>query len=279
MIANEDMAAAWDGDEGAYWADNAEHFEGTTRAHNVRLQAGAAIAAGERVLDVGCGNGASTRAAARAATGGHALGVDLSSRMLERARAQARAEGIDNVEFVQVDAQTHPFVPESFDVAISSFGCMFFSDPVAAFTNVAAALRPAGRVAMLAWQPFGANEWLQALMASAALGRDLPAPPDNVPGPFGLADPERVREILKAAGLGEVDVDGFHAPVRFGDDPAGAYEFLSEIANRAMLADLDADQRAQAQANLRAVLADRATTDGVAFDSAAWLIRARRTEM
>src|SRR6185369_14078029 len=98
-----------------------------------RLLARAAIAPTEEILDLGCGCGESTRHAARAASSGAALGIDLSSRMIQRARERAAEEGLGNATFVQGDAQVHPFEAESFDVVISRTGGMFFSDLVAAY--------------------------------------------------------------------------------------------------------------------------------------------------
>jgi ubiquinone/menaquinone biosynthesis C-methylase UbiE len=141
-IANVDMAAAWDGDEGTDWARDWEHYDLGVRSHHARLMDAAAISRAERVLDVGCGNGQTTRDAARSAAEGSALGVDLSSGMIARAREIARHEKLTNVTFDVADAQVHPFEPAGYDVAMSRFGAMFFGDPVAAFTNIAQALRP-----------------------------------------------------------------------------------------------------------------------------------------
>src|SRR5262249_35869109 len=99
------MAAAWDGDEGTDWADDWRRYDRSVRAHHAQLLAAAEIEPGEQVLDVGCGNGETTRAAARTAWAGAALGIDLSTRMLARARELAEAEGVANVHFVSGDAQ------------------------------------------------------------------------------------------------------------------------------------------------------------------------------
>src|SRR5688572_19764087 len=127
---------AWDGDEGAYWAHHAEYFDRSVAPYHERLLAVAAIGEGDRVLDVGCGTGQSTRDAGRAAPHGSALGVDLSSRMLDHASRRAAEEDLTNVTFAQVDAQIHPFDPGSYDVVISRTAAMFFGDHAAAFANI-----------------------------------------------------------------------------------------------------------------------------------------------
>ena len=124
----------------------------------------------DRVLDVGCGTGQTTRAAALAAHDGSALGVDSSAPAVERARGFADAAGLGNVAFERGDAQVHPFAGETFDLAISRFGTMFFHDAGAAFTNLARALRPAGRLVMLVWQAGDRNEWDVAIQRALAGG-------------------------------------------------------------------------------------------------------------
>ena len=110
--ANAEQAAAWNGDEGAYWAARADHFDRCSVPYHQRLMTAAAITSTDRVLDVGCGSGQTTRDAARAASTGSALGIDLSSEMLSVARQRAAAEKLTNIAFLQADAQIHPFEPE-----------------------------------------------------------------------------------------------------------------------------------------------------------------------
>src|SRR5215468_3514402 len=142
--ANAEQARAWDGDEGAYWAQNAERFDRAVAAYRERFLAAAGIGRADRVLDIGCGTGQTTRDAARAAADGAALGVDLSGQMIALARRLAARQGIANARFEQADAQIHPFPGHWFDAAISRTGTMFFADPTTAFANIARALRPAG---------------------------------------------------------------------------------------------------------------------------------------
>jgi ubiquinone/menaquinone biosynthesis C-methylase UbiE len=132
----------------------------------------------DNVLDIGCGTGQTTREAARTAAGGSVVGIDNSAAMIDRARELTEADGLHNVTFVHADAQLHRFPSESFDVAISRFGTMFFSDPVAAFTNIARTLRRDGRLVMMVWQAHERNEWSVAIAhALASEGESLPAAP------------------------------------------------------------------------------------------------------
>ncbi|MGY1708265.1 class I SAM-dependent methyltransferase [Geodermatophilus sp. SYSU D00758] len=274
---NADMAAAWNGAEGQDWAARADRFDAASAAFDPALAGAAGISAADRVLDVGCGAGTSTRAAARAAPAGHATGVDVSAPLLAEARRRSAAAGLANTTFVWADAQVHPFDPAAFDVAISRFGAMFFGDPVAGFANVARALRPGGRLALLAWQPLARNEWLLVIRRTLAAGRPLPEPPNDAAGPFGLADAGHVRRVLAAAGFAAVDLTALPGVVRLGADVGDAFGFVAGLGPvRGLLAGLDGDTRRVALEELRAALAGHETPDGVLLAAAAWLVTARR---
>ena len=276
-IANTDMAAAWDGDDGDDWSRDWKRYDRSLAGYHERLLEAAAFTADDRVLDIGCGNGQSTLDAARAATSGWAYGVDLSSKMLARARERAEEAGITNVTFEQADAQVHPFDAESHDIAISRYGSMFFGDPVAAFSNIGGALRPDGRLVLLVWQSSGRQGWLRALFDTLALGRELPVPPANAPGPFGLGDPDRTRSILTDAGFADVELAGIDGDVRIGDDVEDSYEFVKSMGmTRGLLRDATDAERESALEALHAVIAENTDADGTYFESAAWLVTARR---
>jgi SAM-dependent methyltransferase len=275
-IVNVDQARAWQGEE-EHWVEHEERYDAGVRRHGLRLYAAARIAAADQVLDVGCGCGQVTRDAARAAPAGSALGVDLSARMIARARERARAERLANARFEQADAQVYSFEAGAYDLALSRFGGMFFGDPVAAFRNVGRALRPGGRLALVAWQALDQNEWLLAVRGALAAGRTLPAPPVGTPGPFGLADPARAWGILVDAGFEAVAVEAVEEPIWLGTDGADAFGYLRTMGvTRGLLNDLDEATAARALDTLRETLAAHATADGVLFGSAAWLITARR---
>jgi SAM-dependent methyltransferase len=272
---NIDQARAWDGDEGDYWATHADHFDRALAAYQRRLMAAVNIDCSERVLDVGCGTGRTTREAAVAARDGSARGIDLSARMIEVARRLTAEQGIFNAIFEQGDAQIHPFEPAVFDVALSRTGTMFFGDPRAAFANVGRAVRPGGRLTMLVWQGPEPNVWVRELSAALAGKRDLPGPPMGAPGPFGQADPEVVRSVLSDAGFSKIVFEGLNEPMWLGADAKDAHAFVLGLMGW-MLQGLDDPGRSLALDNLRATLTAHETGRGVLFDSAAWLIQATR---
>jgi SAM-dependent methyltransferase len=274
---NADAFNAWDGGEGAYWTRYEHIFAHAQPAVTEQLFEAAAIASNDAVLDIGCGTGATTRDAARRASAGRALGVDLSSEMLALARKQAVDEGVSNVEFEQADAQVEPFAPASFDIAISRYGVMFFSDPVGAFTNIVRAMKPDGRIVMAVWRALSEQEWFAEFTGAVAMGRDIPTPPPGAPGPFALADEKRTTEILSKSGFADVTFAALDASLIAGFTPGEAFEFVSGLGPMPGLLDgLDDADRAQAVANLLASIDGHAEADAVRYRTSVWVITARR---
>ena len=224
-IVNTEQAQAWNGYEGEHWAGHQDRWDTINAAFNQPLFDAAAISAQDRILDIGCGNGYTTRRAAGQATDGHATGVDLSGPMLARAVAAAAADGITNITFHQADAQVHSFPEDGVDVVISRYGIMFFADPVAAFSNIGRALRPGGRLAFICAADPDANDWIHVM---SAMRDHLPIPDfvPGAPGMFSLADPDEIRAVLTAAGFDDITTTAVQAEAVWGLDSEDAAEFL-----------------------------------------------------
>jgi SAM-dependent methyltransferase len=195
--------------------------------------------------------------------------------MLERARQVTAVQRLGNVRYELGDAQVHRFDPARFDVAISRFGTMFFSDPAAAFANIAAALRPEARLVLLVWQRLEHNEWARAI--DAALGDAAQAPPPGA-DPFSLGDAEATARVLEGAGFDGVRFEDVHEPVLYGHDLDAALAFICGFQNtNAALAGMNDGEAARTVERLRAMLAAHYSEErGVLLDSRSWLITARR---
>jgi SAM-dependent methyltransferase len=252
-----------------------DFYDFELRAHHEHLRAAYGISPGDEVVDIGCGTGLTTREAARAAAPGRVVGVDVSERMLERARQLTAPERLENVRYELGDAQVHRFDPAGFDVAISRFGTMFFSDPAAAFANIAAALRPQARLVLLVWQGHDHNEWARAI--DAALG-DAARPAQPGADPFSLADAEATAGILEDAGFDGLRFEDVHEPVFYGQDLDAALAVVRGFQDtRAALASLSDGEAARTVERLRAMLAAHYSDEGgVVLDSRSWLITAGR---
>jgi SAM-dependent methyltransferase len=278
-IANTTQAKHWNTGPGvAHWVTNQARYDRMHAPFTAVILDAAALRPGGNVLDVGCGCGATTLAAARLVAPGQALGLDLSGPMLARARSDAEEASLANAAFLQGDAQVQPLESASFDTVISRFGVMFFADPVAAFANIRSATRPGGRLVFACWQPLAANQWL--LVPGAALAEHVrppdPAPADG-PGMFAFADPDRLRPILAAAGWRDIQITSEHASILVGGGGTvdEAVEFLrTATQGRTMLAGADPATAERALAAVRAALTPHADADGVHLDAAVWLVQA-----
>ena len=203
MTTNEVERQRWNDER---WASLWPKRERLTDAVSAFVLDAAALSPGERVLDVGCGGGKTALAAGLAVGAkGAVIGADISVPLTELATRRAAEAGATNVEFRVLDMQTDTVGGQAFDVALSQFGVMFFDDPITAFGNVRAHLRPGGRIAFACWQAGERNPWFFA----PAIAELLPPPPAPAPGkaptgPFALADAERTSGILRSAGFGDV---------------------------------------------------------------------------
>ena len=275
-IANTQQVEAWNGPEGVHWAENAGHYDAMAAGINEPLLAAAGIGERDHVLDIGCGTGYVTRLAARRASQGQVLGVDISAPMLARARAVAAEEGIDNVSFEQGDAQVYRFPAAAFDRAISRGGVMFFNDHIAAFANIAAALRPGGRLVFAGPQPGGtpASEHARAFAALAPLMR---GPSPAARGMHMLTDPDRIEAVLAGAGFTEVSITGVEVPCVWGrdaDDAVSFYFGTGPVAHN--LAGVDEATVARVRDEVRSALREFETPAGVSIQGAIWVVSATR---
>jgi SAM-dependent methyltransferase len=273
---NRDQAALWNEASGKTWVELQALLDRMLAPFADVVVGEAFPGSGGRVLDVGCGAGATTlMMARRLGPDGYALGADISAPLVAAARERADAEGLANAAFVQADAQTHPFEAENFDAVMSRFGVMFFDDPEAAFANFRRAARPGGKLAFVAWRSPAENPFMTAAMRAAApYLPQAPAPKPDAPGQFGFADGQRVRRILAAAGWGAVEVKPLD--VESSVPEADLRTYVTRMGPvGAALRDLPEEKRAEIARAVSAAF-DPFVKDGEArFTAACWLATAR----
>ena len=279
---NSEQRTYWNEQAGPRWVALQEGLDAQLGPLGSALLERIDLAPGERVLDVGCGCGESSLAAAEAvAPGGSVLGLDVSEPMLARARERAARAGLEAVRFQMGDAQTQRFEPDSFDVLLSRFGVMFFASPEEAFRNLRSALAPGARGGFLCWQPMALNPWMaEPAAAVAELVPMPPPPPPEAPGPFSFADADRVRSILLAAGFEAPRAEALEGRLHVGGartvEEAG--EFLIELGPAARaLREAGAGPELRRRAVECAAEAVRPWLgeDGVRAPYAAWIVTFR----
>jgi SAM-dependent methyltransferase len=274
---NADQLAFWDGVGGHTWVSRQTHTDMTLAPVTEALLAFAAPRLGERVLDVGCGCGASTLAFARAVgPGGSLLALDISEPMLAEGAARAEAVGLSNIEWRQADAATAAL--DGYDLLTSCFGLMFFGDPVAAFTHLRGTANPGARMAFVCWRSLSENPWIEVPM-SAVLPHLPPRPKGNpdAPGMFAFADPERVSRILTAAGWAAPRLDplDLELDIAAGGGLEEAVAQSTQIgAVNSWLRNQPAEIVTRAVGSIREVLAEHLDGTSVRLPGAMWLVSA-----
>jgi SAM-dependent methyltransferase len=275
-----DQSAYWNDEAGPRWVALQARLDALFASLTVTAIDFAAPRTGDRVVDIGCGCGATLlELSPRVGPKGKVLGVDISAVMLEAARKRVAAQRLGNTTLLRADASAHPFEPATFDLAFSRFGVMFFDDSMRAFAAIRRSLRPGGRLAFVTWRRLSDSPWfLVPYLAAKLLLPPQPPPDPEAPGPFRFADPELLRRILSGAGFSAIEVTPHDSMLQ----PAGpgelsrAVDFALQVGpvSRA-LAPVDAGVKAAATAAIRAELAKHESAQGIALSAGTWLVSAR----
>lgn len=273
--ANQAQATLWNGGGGEVWVEQQRMLDRLFLPFE-RLLADAVQTGGARdVLDIGCGAGATTIAAARSlAQQGHCTGLDISVPLIEAARRRVEAAGVANAQFIVGDAQPHAFAPARFDTVISRFGVMFFDDPEAAFANLRRAVTADGGLTFIAWRDAKENPFMAT--AERAAAPFLPGLTDRdpaAPGQFAFADAERIRRIL-TAGWRDIDIEPLDVRCTLSEDDLNTY--VTRMGRVGLLLpELDDTTRARVVTTVRRAFEHYVSAGVARFTAACWLVRAR----
>ena len=279
---NADQIEFWNGAGGKNFVRHQAGLDAMLGVFGERAMEQGGLKSGDIVLDIGCGCGdASIEMARRVGSTGEVVGVDISEIMLTRAEDVASHADLTNVFFELADVEVDPLHRDSFDLAFSRFGVMFFNDPVAALSNVRKVLHKNGRLAFACWQTLAESPWI-ALQMQAVVAllpeEDRPAPvaPD-APGPFSFGDLDRLRNILVEAGFSNIKIEDYGPEVAlFGlrdMEDVLDYALLVGPAS-ALLENQDATMCARAREAVREVYLPFLTDEGVVMQTSAWIVTA-----
>jgi SAM-dependent methyltransferase len=274
-IAPIDQPALWNGPAGETWVAKQQMLDALFAPVAGYLADAVAAASPHRLLDIGCGTGATALAAAPwLGVGGDVLGVDISAPMIARARARGAVGGLP-VRFEEGDAEIYDFPAAAFDMAISRFGVMFFSDSVAAFANIRAAMVPKGLLQAIAWRSPRENDFMTASWRAAEPFLPvMPAPDPDAPGQFAFASDERVLGFLWDAGWSDIVIE----PIDFACTlPTSALaDYVAKMGPLGLfLAQSDPAERAAIVAKVLPAFDRYIDGDTVHVRAACWSIRAR----
>ncbi|MCE4223947.1 class I SAM-dependent methyltransferase [Methylobacterium sp. C25] len=286
---NRDQIDYWNGDVGQRWAARHAALDAVFKPLTDALFKRAALNAGGRVLDIGCGAGKTALRAARAvAESGRVVAADLSAPLLAAARQRSAREPASTapIEWIEADAQSHDFGQGTFDHALSRFGVMFFDDTEAAFDNIGRALAPGGRLTLLCWRALEENAWVR-------VPREVVLPlipgcepmPADAPGPFRFADPRAVLPLLDAAGYHDIACEPVDRNLTIGHSADGSAKGAVEAAAdivldlgpvSRLLRDRDAALRESARSIVTETLKHHVQDGAVRLGAACWLVSASR---
>jgi SAM-dependent methyltransferase len=274
---NAAQAEYWNCVAGPKWTDNQEHQDQVLRPVSDRLIAAAEPRPGDRVVDIGCGCGATTiDFAARVSPGGESLGLDISEPML--ARARERAPRNLPIRFELADATVYDFERYEADLIVSRFGVMFFADPAKSFANLRKGLKVGGRLAFACWREAKQNPFfILPLREAAKHAPPLPETNPEDPGPFAFANEARVRRILSEAGFADIVLKphDLELDIAIGRGLETAVRAAMTIGPTSRLLDGQSEEvRAAATADIRKALAAQARGDSVPLGGAIWIVTA-----
>ena len=278
-VENRNQQAYWSDGVGQRWASMADQFDQLLEPVTQALLAAAGLEPGQRVLDVGCGAGASTfSAAAAVGLAGHVTGLDISSALLGKANDRARKHSVSNVSFRHADAQVAEFSREHYAM-ISRLGIMFFDNPTSAFTNLSNALHPNAKITFACWSKRAENPWFDypARIRAQLLGGDG-AMPDFTPGPMAFSDIDRVAGVMAQAGWRGIKADRVSVALPLANTLDDSLEFMASISPfRSLVADLsDAPANlSRAKSLLTELIKPHATPTGVSLPGGLIIYSAR----
>ncbi len=270
----------WSGAGGDVWVDKQREMDIMLNPLGERAIQGLDLSGERKILDIGCGCGATTLEIAKAVTQGEVIGVDISESMLERATKTASDMMLNNTSFQVKDVQVDEMPRSYFDIAFSRFGVMFFEDPFEAFKNINHSLKDNGQLSFVCWQHASLNPWQSLSIQVIKEFLDLPAPAPKSPGPFAFEDKSYINEILTESGFRDIQIkDNQEDIVMFSGksirEACEDYLTINPVVTE-MLKNSPTELREEILEALIGKFSDFHNNDGLLFPSATWIVTAKK---
>ena len=268
----------WSGKGGDYWVEKQSEMDIMLNPLGEKALAKLDLQSNSKVLDIGCGCGATTLEIAKIVSEGAVTGLDISVPMLDKAKSEAKIQGIANVDFKVVDVQVEQLAYEEYDSVYSRFGVMFFDDPFEAFKNIFSSVKVGGELSFVCWQDPSLNPW-QSLSLQVIRGYlDMPSPPPRSPGPFAFHEKDYVKEILEKSGFSNISFDDNQENITMFagkslEEASEDYLAINPVVTE-MLKDSTDDLKSEIVESLKEAFSEFHRGDGLFFPSATWVVSA-----
>jgi len=268
----------WSGKGGDYWVVKQNEMDTMLNPLGKKALAKLDLKSNSKVLDVGCGCGATTLEIAQRVSEGSVTGLDISVPMLDKAKSEASIQGVANVDFQIIDVQVDQLASEEYDYVYSRFGVMFFEDPFEAFKNLSSSIKKGGELSFVCWQNPSLNPW-QSLSIQVIRGYlDMPSPPPRSPGPFAFQEKDYVKDILEQSGFSNISFDDNQEDITMFsgkslEEASEDYLAINPVVTE-MLKDSTENLKAEIVESLKDAFSEFYKGDGLVFPSATWIVSA-----
>ena len=268
----------WSGKGGDYWVVKQNEMDTMLNPLGKKALAKLDLKSNSKVLDVGCGCGATTLEIAQRVSEGSVTGLDISVPMLDKAKSEASIQGVANVDFQIIDVQVDQLASEEYDYVYSRFGVMFFEDPYEAFKNLSSSIKKGGELSFVCWQNPSLNPW-QSLSIQVIRGYlDMPSPPPRSPGPFAFQEKDYVKDILEQSGFSNISFDDNQEDITMFsgkslEEASEDYLAINPVVTE-MLKDSTENLKAEIVESLKDAFSEFYKGDGLVFPSATWIVSA-----
>ena len=269
----------WSGSGGDVWVNKQSEMDIMLNPLGTRAISKLDLSKATKIIDIGCGCGATTLEIAKQLGEGEIIGVDISKPMLARAAKNASDQSLSNANFQVLDVQVDD-MPSDFDIAFSRFGVMFFEDPYQAFSNIYKSLKENGQLSFVCWQNPPLNPWQSLSLQVIKEYLDLPSPPPKSPGPFAFEDKNYISDILNQSNFKDIEIeDNQEDIVMFSgksiEEACEDYLTINPVVTE-MLKNSKEELKDEILQALILKFSEFHNGDGLLFPSATWIVTARK---